>query len=128
MYFLHKFFFYFQQCPSLETVILPAHCDLEVFCNGLGHGLGRAEEMRFNPKENLTLFSMKHVTVLKISRISGKALWDDDVFCEAMKFIGNFAENLHWLQISIHENHDWSEEVLDNGFHPMIQCIGKSNF
>ena len=54
----------FQQCPSLEKVILPAYCDLEVFWPELGHGLGRVEEISFNPQneENLTLFNMKHVT------------------------------------------------------------------
>ena len=54
----------FQQCPSLEKVILPAYCDLEVFWPELGHGLGRIEEISFNPQneENLTLFNMKHVT------------------------------------------------------------------
>ena len=40
-------------------------------------------------------------------------------------FIGKFAESLYWLQISIHENHDWSDEVLENGFLPMIQNIGQ---
>ena len=40
----------FQQCPSLEKVILPAYCDLEVFWQELGHGLGRIEEISFNPQ------------------------------------------------------------------------------
>ena len=40
-----------------------------------------------------------------------------------MKFVGKYAENLYWLQISIHENHDWSRDVLENGFFPMIQNI-----
>jgi hypothetical protein len=54
----------FQQCPSLEKVILPAYCDLEVFWPELEHGLGHVEEISFNPQneENLTLFNMKHVT------------------------------------------------------------------
>jgi len=114
-----------KQCPSLEKVILPAYCDLEVFWPELGHGLGRVEEISFNPQneENLTLFNMKHVTVLKIARVSGKDLWDDATFCDAMKFVGKYAENLYWLQISIHENHDWSRDVLENGFFPMIQNI-----
>jgi hypothetical protein len=61
--------------------------------------------------------------VLKIARVSGKDLWDDAIFCETMKFVGKYAENLYWLQISIHENHDWSRDVLENGFFPMIQNI-----
>ena len=63
-YVLSLFNIPFQQCPSLEKVILPAYCDLEVFWPELGHGLGRVEEISFNPQneENLTLFNMKHVT------------------------------------------------------------------
>ena len=60
---------------------------------------------------------------MKIARVSGKDLWDDATFCDAMKFVGKYAENLYWLQISIHENHDWSRDVLENGFFPMIQNI-----